>query len=91
MSRIPKYVRGKPYSWYMQMCDLGLMYHPDDSPESICHPLFCSCPHGDHVSLFSDEECEELRAIYRLICADTNNNPCEIAYQVAVDRGEIEG
>lgn len=88
MSRIPKYVRGKPYDWYMKMCDLNLMYHPDDSPEDIVHPD-CFYPHEPFVPLFTPEECAELRTIYRLICADTNNNPCEIAYQVAVDRGDI--
>jgi len=89
MSRLPKYERGKAYEFYARMCDLGLMYHPDDSPEDICR-RDCSCHLGvEHKSLFTDEECAELRVVSELIWADTNGDPCGVAYQVAVDRGDI--
>jgi hypothetical protein len=90
MSRIPKYTRGKAYGWYMKMCDLGLMYHPDDQPEDIVasgSESFRSI--DDFDPLFTPEECKELRVISELIWADTNGNACEVAYQVMVDRGDI--
>lgn len=89
MSRIPKYQRGKAYEFYVEMCNAGLMYHPDDSPEDICGRN-CTCHlGGEHHSLFTPEEINELNTVSELIWKDTDGDPCGVAYQVAVDRGDI--
>ena len=43
--RIPKYETGKEKEWFDEMARIGLLFHPEDSPEDIVdirhgNPLF---------------------------------------------------
>ncbi|MCX7556144.1 hypothetical protein OS187_04800 [Xanthomonadaceae bacterium JHOS43] len=61
--------------WFAEMSRRGLLFHPEDSPESIIE-----CASGSRV--FTDAECEESGNILRAMFAEHGDGVIDACYPV---------
>lgn len=77
-SRIPAHDRSNPDGmliWFAEMSQRGLLFHPEESPESII-----DIARGSR--LFTDAECREIRHIMDDMFSEFGNDVIEACYPI---------
>ena len=77
-SRIPVYDSSNPDGmliWFAEMSKRGLLFHPEDAPESIIEI-------AGGTPLFSNAECGEIASILRCMFAEHGDDVIGVCYPV---------
>lgn len=85
ISRIPAYDRANPdgmRQWFEQMSQRGLLFHPEDSAETIIAP--------DGSKLFTDVESAQADAILKDMFDQHGNRVIDVCYPIFMGAGRVE-